>query len=184
MQNYLWECQNLFHLILKKIHLNSKQWEHRNYIWLLAYLLSHTITALKFLHSHSENTVFCGIHPAEQNAFFSRRYFEESLFCDSSILNTLWMKNLENQCSTLRKYSCSAQGAIIFFLNFRFIKNNKRNCDIHSDVRLLTLMTMLFFFYLPLSKIAYINVLPGDHISNNKACVTYSSVTQCCNWEI
>lgn len=45
-----------------------------------------------------------------------RRYFEESLFCDSSILNTLWMKNLENQCSTLRKYSCSAQGAIIFFL--------------------------------------------------------------------
>lgn len=113
-----------------------------------------------------------------------RRYFEESLFCDSSILNTLWMKNLENQCSTLRKYSCSAQGAIIFFLNFRFIKNNKRNCDIHSDVRLLTLMTMLFFFYLPLSKIAYINVLPGDHISNNKACVTYSSVTQCCNWEI
>lgn len=71
-----------------------------------------------------------------------------------------------------------------FFLNFRFIKNNKRNCDIHSDVRLLTLMTMLFFFYLPLSKIAYINVLPDDHISNNKACVTYSSVTQCCNWEI
>lgn len=71
-----------------------------------------------------------------------------------------------------------------FFLNFRFIKNNKRNCDIHSDVRLLTLMTMLFFFYLPLSKIAYIDVLPDDHISNNKACVTYSSVTQCCNWEI
>lgn len=175
----------MFHLILKKIYLNSKQWEDRNYIWLLAYLLSHTITALKFLHSHSENTVFCGIHPAEQNAFFSTEGILKNHYSVIPVFSThcewrILKISVPHWGSTLAVH----KGLSFFFLNFRFIKNNKRNCDIHSDVRLLTLMTMLFFFYLPLSKIAYINVLPGDHISNNKACVTYSSVTQCCNWEI
>lgn len=96
--------------LLKKYFLNSKQWEHRNFIWLLAYLLSHTITALKFLCSHSKKIVF--VECAPQHG----RYCKESLFCNSSIVNTLWMKNLENQCSTLRKYSCSVQGTIFFFL--------------------------------------------------------------------
>lgn len=77
--------------LLKKYFLNSKQWEHRNFIWLLAYLLSHTITALKFLCSHSKKIVF--VECAPQHG----RYCKESLFCNSSIVNTLWMKNLKNQ---------------------------------------------------------------------------------------
>lgn len=128
---------------------------------------------------------FCGIHPAEQNAFFSTEGILKNHYSVIPVFSThcewrILKISVSHWGSTLAVH----KGLSFFFLNFRFIKNNKRNCDIHSDVRLLTLMTMLFFFYLPLSKIAYINVLPGDHISNNKACVTYSSVTQCCNWEI